>query len=205
MHNRDTLRIKAIKSNDPHDWANFKRMRNKVSTEIKAAKELFYNNKFTETNGDPRKTWQIIHELTSRKTVNLSITEINLNGTFISESSDLSNAFNDHFSSIGPKLANDIPLSNNNDHCHRKYVKGINNRFEFRPTDSGQVLKLLNKLNKSWSGLDKQSSRLIRECADLISPYISIIFNCCLTTGTFPDDWKLAKVHLNSSRAIEVI
>ena len=53
MHNRDTLRIKAIKSNDPHDWANFKRMRNKVNTEIKAAKELFYNNKFTETNGDP--------------------------------------------------------------------------------------------------------------------------------------------------------
>ena len=35
---------------------------------------------------------------------------------------------------------------------------------------------------------------LIRECTDLISPYISIIFNCCLTTGTFPDDWKLAKV-----------
>ena len=38
MHNRDTLKIKAIKSNDPHDWANFKRMRNKVNTEIKAGK-----------------------------------------------------------------------------------------------------------------------------------------------------------------------
>ncbi|CAH3185626.1 unnamed protein product, partial [Porites lobata] len=31
-------RIKAIKSNDPHDWANFKRMRNKINTEIKTAK-----------------------------------------------------------------------------------------------------------------------------------------------------------------------
>ena len=51
-------------------------MRNKVNTEIKAAKELFYNNKFTETNGDPRKTWQIIHDLTSPKAVNLSISEI---------------------------------------------------------------------------------------------------------------------------------
>ena len=102
-----------------------------------------------DPNGDLRKTWQIIHDLTSRKAVNLSIREINLNGTSLSESSDLSNAFNDHFSSKGPKLANDIPLSNNNNHCHREYVKGINNRFEFRPTDSGQVLKLLNKLNKS--------------------------------------------------------
>ena len=75
--------------------------------------------------------------------LSLGTREINLNGTSISESSDLSNAFNDHFSSIGPKLANDIPLSNNNDQCHRKYVKGINNRFEFRPTDSGEVLKCI--------------------------------------------------------------
>ena len=129
----------------------------------------------------------------------------------------MSNAFNDHFSSIGPKLANDIPLSNNNDHCdHREYVKGINNSFEFRPTDSGQVLKLLNKLNKTKrAGLDKLSSRLIRECTDLISPHISISFNCCLTTGTFPDDWKLVKVtpifkqgdrsDMNNYRPISVI
>ena len=84
-------------------------------------------------------------------------------------------------SHIGPKLANDIPLSNNDDHCHREYVKGINNRFEFHPADSGQVLKLLNKLNKSrGAGLNKLSSRLIRECADLISPYLNyfkLLFN----------------------------
>ena len=138
-----------MKSNDPHDWANFKRMRNKVNTEIKAAKELFYNNKFIEANGDPCKTWQIINDLTSSKAVNSSIREINLNGISISKSSDLLNAFNDHFSSIGPKLAYDIPLSGNNGHCHQKYVKGINNRFEFHPTNSGQVSNLLNKLNKS--------------------------------------------------------
>ena len=41
MRNRDTLKIKAIKSNDPHDWVNFKRMRNKANTEMKAPKELF--------------------------------------------------------------------------------------------------------------------------------------------------------------------
>jgi len=159
------------------------------------ANVLFYNNKFIEANGDPRKTWQIINDLTSRKAVNSSIRGINLTGISISESSDLSNAFNDHFSSVGPKLDNDIPLSNKNDHCHQKYVRSINNRFEFCPTNGGQVFKLLNKLNKSkGAGLDKLSNRLIRECADLISPHIAIIFNCCLATGIFPDDWKLAKV-----------
>ena len=92
-------------------------------------------------------------------------------------------------------MALDMNLSYPNDHCHREHVKDINNRFEFRPTDSGQVLKLLNKLNKSkGAGLDKLSSGLIRKFADLISPYILTILNCCLTTGIFPDDWKVAKV-----------
>ena len=54
--------------------------------------------------------------------------------------------------------------------------------------------KVTGPFEKRAPDLDKLSSRLIRECADLISPYISIIFNCCLTTGTFPNDWKLAKV-----------
>ena len=74
----------------------------------------------------------------------------------MSESSDLSNAFNGHFSTIGPKLANDIPLSNNNDHCHRD-VKGINNRFEFRPTDSG----IKNEKSKDYCKADLKQRVLL--------------------------------------------
>ena len=35
----------------------------KVNAEIKQAYELFYKNKFSETDGDPHKTWQVINEL----------------------------------------------------------------------------------------------------------------------------------------------
>ena len=67
--------------------------------------------------------------------------------------------------------------------------------FCFTPTNSSQVFSLLNKLSKSKaSGLDKIPTRLIRECADLICISICKIFNCSLTTGIFPDDWKCAKV-----------
>jgi len=47
------------------------------------------------------KTWQSTNDLASLKAVNSLIRVIKLNST--SESSHLSNAFNDHFSSIGPK------------------------------------------------------------------------------------------------------
>ena len=41
MHSIAIMNIKAINSNDPHDWARFKRMRNKVNVTIRQAKELF--------------------------------------------------------------------------------------------------------------------------------------------------------------------
>ena len=44
------------------------------------------------------------------------------------------------------------------------------------------------------AGLDGISSRLILDCADLIVPYISIIFNSSIANGIFPDDWKSAMV-----------
>ena len=54
---------------------------------------------------------------------------------------------------------------------------------------------LFKKLNKSkGAGLDGISSRLILDCADLIAPHISIIFNSSLANGIFPDDWKSARV-----------
>ena len=51
MYSRDIMKIKAIRSNDPHDWVCLKRMRNKVNAEIKQAKEL--GPVFMEV-GDPR-------------------------------------------------------------------------------------------------------------------------------------------------------
>ena len=52
MHRRDIVKMKAINSNDPHDWACFKRMRNKVKVAIRQTKELFYKSKFIESDGD---------------------------------------------------------------------------------------------------------------------------------------------------------
>ena len=80
-------------------------MRNKVNVTIRQAKELFYGNKFSESDGDPRKRWQVINELTSRKAGGSSARELSLNGVSLTNSNALSNAFNDHFSTIGSKLA----------------------------------------------------------------------------------------------------
>ena len=59
------------------------------------------------------------------------------------------------------------------------------------------MLSLFKKLNKSkGAGPDGISSWLkIIDCADLIAPHISMIFNKSLANGIFHDDhWKSARV-----------
>ena len=91
--------IKAIRSNEPHDWVCF-----------------------SESGGDPRKTCQVINGPTSHKTGRSSFKELSLNGISITNSTVLSNAFNDQFSTIGPKLASAIPL--NNGPSFQEYMSG---------------------------------------------------------------------------------
>ena len=95
----------------------------------------------------PVKKEQVINDLSSWKAASSSIREIKLNDIPLTEQPDLSYAVNDHFSSIGPNT----PLSNSNDTCHLEYVKGIDNRFEFRPT------------NRAFSLIGRKESVCIRK------------------------------------------
>ena len=64
MNDRDVLKIKAIRSNDLSDWRVFRNCRNTVNNDVKLAKEMYSKNAFHENEGNSRKTWGIINELT---------------------------------------------------------------------------------------------------------------------------------------------
>ena len=134
-------------------------------------KPHIFKNHISESKGSSRKTWQTINELTSRRTNNTTVKELKLNGSIISKSSELSNAFNDHFLTIRPRLANEIPPNdNNNDFSYTNNINVNHNKFRFCSTSSSIVFSHLNKLCRSKAtGLDNISAKIIRECADLIS------------------------------------
>ena len=113
-----------------------------------------------------------------------------MNGSIISNSSELSNAFNDHSSTTGPRFANEIPPNDNNNH-DSSYINNINvnhNKFSFPSSSSSIAFSHLNKLCRSKStGLENIST-------DLISISLCDLFNKSLLSGIFPDDWKCARV-----------
>ena len=76
IRDRDLAKRKAIKSNNPLDWAMYKRLRKSINGEVKSTKASYYASAFVQSNGDSRKTWQLINELTSHQKNNASLKEL---------------------------------------------------------------------------------------------------------------------------------
>ena len=116
MHERDIMKLKAIHSKNLQDWGEFKRLHNKVNSDIRIVKESYNKKSFTENKNDSRRTWQTINELTSRKSNTPSIKELIVNGVSINKFTDLANALiQPHFDycnvvwgSFGVKLADKL-------------------------------------------------------------------------------------------------
>ena len=77
-----------------------------------------------ENKGNPKKTWNIINELTSKNRKITQITEIDLKGDLI-DSNKIADAFNEYFSNIGSKLADNIDFNEGN-RSYLDYLSGQN-------------------------------------------------------------------------------
>ena len=105
---------------------------------------------------------------------------------------DISNAFNDYFSTIGQNLSNNFPENSD----FRKYMKtNSSNTIYMNPIVIKEVSIEINKLkiNKS-SGPDGVPPKVSRYASEYTSPVLTHIFNLSIEQEVFPDLFKIAKV-----------
>ena len=175
MHLRDRLKIKAIRSGDAIDWNNFKRSRNNV------------NKSFTACDGNSRKTWEIINEVTGRKSEKAIINELEFEDKKLTDPTEIAEGFNKFFAEIGPKLSEnieDIEIS-----FEEFENQSISGNSSFQQISPSLVSSHLRKLCiRKAIGLDTVSARLLRECFDLISDSLALIFNRSIETSILPDE-----------------
>ena len=183
-----------MKTKNPRNWGNHRQLRNRINDKVKATKASYDRNSFIQSKGNVRRTWKTINNLMSRRQNNQIVKDVKVYGISICNSNEISNAFNEHFSTIGPRLAREIPLTSDEESIYLENSTENYNKFCFRPTTTSDVFTLLNRLSKTKAtGLDNISVRLIRECADIISGPLCDLFNkslCMvyfLTTGNVPE------------------
>ena len=90
----------------------YKDFRNILTKQLEEAKTNFYHKEFNESNGNIKKTWEIINKTIKKKsfTNNINIIE---NGQIVN-SSDVPNRFSNFFANIADKLVTQIPVTNVN-------------------------------------------------------------------------------------------
>ena len=78
----------------------------------------------------------------------------------------------------------------------KEFLIGTHNcTFQFKKIDDISILGIINDLpNKSSTGFDDISMRLIKAIKTEIMPSLTCIFNQSLNTGIFPKKLKIAKV-----------
>ena len=163
---------------------------------------------------NPRKTWELINELSSRKcgkTQNIS--EIRIYDKTIKSAPKMAEAFNKFFTTIGPSLACEIPPTNVE---AESYLQPTDKAFSLKALNVLTVCKLLSDINeRKATGLDKIPCKLLKLAGVIVGPSLTSIFKSSIDNGICSSEWKVAKVtpifkkgaksDLNSYRPISVL
>ena len=133
MQNRDFHQKQSVKHGSGYHWRLYQSFRNRVNIEMRKNKSSYFREKIAECNkNDLKNTWKFINSLVSRTNKSNLIKEIKIDDQIISKNDKISEAFNDYFVDIGPKLASDVTrLSSKNVNTYLKLPDSISPSFHF--------------------------------------------------------------------------
>jgi len=121
--------------------------------------------------------------------------KIMFKGKILDNSKSISNAFNNYFVNVSTSLCNSISASTNCEFTTTSLIQNCNNTLFLRPIGETEVLKHINNLNNSKSiGKYGIPIKYIKLAAIVISPTLVNIYNCCISTGCYPNILKIALV-----------
>ena len=101
---RDFELKRARKSNNPEDWAKFKRTKCYVTNLIRKSQRNFFQESIESKKGNPSITWKALKSLTKSKKQS-RITELSMeDGSTVTDMTETANMFNEFFINIASNL-----------------------------------------------------------------------------------------------------
>lgn len=176
----------------------YRRYRNTLNMTLKNAKVDYYRNKINETKSNPKIFWQIINQLAGKQmkkdlfplTQYIADKRMNTDADITKQVAD---EFNDFFSQVGYNLAKDIdnseePILNDADYSTAA-------EFAMHTITEAELLKYVNNIRGgSAPGYDNLSADFLKENITALKTPLLHIVNTSLTSGNFPEHFKVAKV-----------
>ena len=168
---------------------------------IREAKKSYHDklgNLLSDTSTGQKHFWSAFKKLSNKKKTT-NIPPIIENNVYISNFNQKASIFNDYFAEQCTIISNGSVLP----------------PLKFRTTsllsditvDPDKIVEIILKLDaKKAHGCDNISVAMLKSCPNEIAVPLSIIYQKCVSTGKFPDSWKLANVqpiHKKNNRQIK--
>jgi hypothetical protein len=191
---KNKLYIKSISHPTDSNISLYKTYRNIYNTLIRKSRQIYYSNNLHFAKKDPKKTWEILKEVTTGKNVHNPISEVQSEKGMLTDPTHIANEFNNFFSTIGSKIASSIPHSTIDP---LSYIPDSPNtpQLNINLTGPSQIIDLLKSFaNKPTLDLDGISIKLLRFVSHEIAVPLSHIYNLSISQGIFPDKFKTARI-----------
>ena len=129
MKERDLAKKRSEK--DASYWSDYKKLRNKVTCELLRRVQEYYHNLIDETQNNPKAMWKTINKVLHKNSNHTITQNFTFEGTELKSYSQISEAFNKHFITVGPKLAEKIKSQPSDDPLKYLRNKASGTKFKF--------------------------------------------------------------------------
>ena len=208
---KNNLYKKWITTRNKEDEILYKEYRAVYRKVALEAESLYYQQLFDCRNNNLKQLWNNLNSICSfkNKACKTNINELIANGVKLTDPADISNGFNDYFSSIGDRLVKELEMNNqgigHNDFS--KYCnKPIKNSMFLAPVTNEEIQQLIKNLRNGKSpGPDNIGPGLVKEASSVLCEPLLYIYNLSFSSGIVPSRLKVAKVipiHKNGDKNI---
>ena len=194
--NRGGTCLCIICNDKRYHYTLYKEYRKTLKKVRKDAKAKFYTGKFNEKSGNMKKTWEIINSLRGKgkrqikpkfiidneKIINRRVIANEFNKYFVSLATNLNKAYNE----LGELSIDNLPSFT--DYLPRTNLSSI----YFSDCTPEEIQKIISEFQKGKSS--DIPIHVVKKSSLTICPLLSMLYNQCIDTGTFPDELKIGKI-----------
>ena len=161
----------------------------------KDAKAKFYTGKLNEKSGNTKKTWGIRNSLRGKGKLQIKPKFIIDNEKIINRRG-ITNEFNKYFVSLASNLNkayNELgELSIDNLPSFTDYLLYLVFTLVIVRSTPEEIQKIISEFQKGKSS--DIPIHVVKKSSLTICPLLSMLYNRCIDTGTFPDELKIGKI-----------
>ena len=123
-----------------------------------------------------------------------NINKLSYNNKELTETSDICNALNNYFCSVGPTLVQSLKSSRLSD-FKRYCPSSCKNSMFCSPVTADEIARIIQNFpNNKAPGKDNINSKILKEVSDKLADPLAYIINLSFSTGIVPDLLKIARV-----------